>query len=161
MSEMTTPTEFDQGVPDQPDGIQAENTDDNRIPAPDAAAARVVEFVKWFGDGSLTLPPNYPDEAGPALYMRDLCALACAVQHGYRAEAPSRCLHQPLAARPAPVVSGEDLVDMVAQALADDWNPGRDPILTAMFRDYARTALDALGITVADTPAADDEGGRE
>ena len=29
----------------------------------------------------------------------------------------------------------------VARALADDWNPDRDPILTAMFRDYAATIL--------------------
>lgn len=32
-------------------------------------------------------------------------------------------------------------VEDVARALADDWNPDRDPILTAMFRDYAQTVL--------------------
>lgn len=83
---------------DQPDGIQSDTTDDNRIPSPAAAAARVVEFVKWFGDGEvwdrtpLGDPPIYPV---PPLYARDLCALACAVQHGYRADMPSRCLHDP------------------------------------------------------------------
>ena len=30
-----------------------------------------------------------------------------------------------------------------AQALADDWNPDRDPVLTAMFSDYSATALTA------------------
>lgn len=30
-------------------------------------------------------------------------------------------------------------VDELAQAMADDWNPHRDPVLTAMFRDYAST----------------------
>lgn len=34
--------------------------------------------------------------------------------------------------------------ETVARALADDWNPDRDPILTAMFRDYAQTVLTAL-----------------
>ncbi|MGW8565676.1 hypothetical protein [Isoptericola sp. NPDC055881] len=34
--------------------------------------------------------------------------------------------------------------ETVAEALADDWNPSRDPILTAMFRDYADTATHAL-----------------
>ena len=33
--------------------------------------------------------------------------------------------------------------DQLAALLADDWNPDRDPILTAMFRDYAQTILDA------------------
>ena len=30
-----------------------------------------------------------------------------------------------------------------AKALADDWNPDRDPVLTAMFSDYSATALAA------------------
>ena len=34
-------------------------------------------------------------------------------------------------------------VDQLAALLADDWAPDRDPILTAMFRDYAQTILDA------------------
>ena len=33
--------------------------------------------------------------------------------------------------------------DQLAELLADDWSPDRDPILTAMFRDYAQTILDA------------------
>ena len=33
--------------------------------------------------------------------------------------------------------------DQLAALLADDWNPDRDPILTAMFRDYAQTILAA------------------
>ena len=31
--------------------------------------------------------------------------------------------------------------DQLAELLADNWNPDRDPILTAMFRDYAQTIL--------------------
>ena len=33
--------------------------------------------------------------------------------------------------------------DQLAALLADDWNPDRDPILTAMFRDYAQTIIAA------------------
>jgi hypothetical protein len=33
--------------------------------------------------------------------------------------------------------------EAAAEALADDWNPDRDPVLTAMFRDYSATALTA------------------
>lgn len=36
------------------------------------------------------------------------------------------------------------LVEKAARAMADDWNPDRDPILTAMFRDYAASALAAV-----------------
>jgi len=38
-------------------------------------------------------------------------------------------------------------LERVARALADDWNPDRDPILTAMFRDYAATAIAAMTTT--------------
>jgi len=34
-------------------------------------------------------------------------------------------------------------IEAAAKAMADDWNPDRDPILTAMFRDYAQSAVDA------------------
>ena len=34
-------------------------------------------------------------------------------------------------------------IEAGAKAMADDWNPGRDPILTAMFRDYSATAIQA------------------
>lgn len=37
-----------------------------------------------------------------------------------------------------------ELIEKAAKALADDWNPERDPILSAMFRDYAQTALCAV-----------------
>ena len=37
-----------------------------------------------------------------------------------------------------------ELIEKAAIALADDWNPERDPILSAMFRDYAQTALSAV-----------------
>lgn len=40
-------------------------------------------------------------------------------------------------------------IEQAARAMADDWNPDRDPILTAMFRDYANT-LAAAGLL---TPA--------
>ena len=33
--------------------------------------------------------------------------------------------------------------DQLAELLADDWNPDRDPILTAVFRDYAQTIIAA------------------
>ncbi len=36
------------------------------------------------------------------------------------------------------------IVEKAAKAMADDWNPERDPILTAMFCDYAQTALEAV-----------------
>lgn len=47
-------------------------------------------------------------------------------------------------------------IEKAAKALADDWNPDRDPVLTAMFRDYAHTAL----VAVADNLRAEgwDEG---
>lgn len=38
-----------------------------------------------------------------------------------------------------------DVIERAARAMADDWNPDRDPILTAMFRDYANT-LAAAGL---------------
>ena len=34
-------------------------------------------------------------------------------------------------------------LEAAAKAMADDWNPDRDPILTAMFRDHADSALAA------------------
>ena len=34
-------------------------------------------------------------------------------------------------------------IEAAAKAMADDWNPDRDPILTAMFRDHADSALAA------------------
>ena len=37
----------------------------------------------------------------------------------------------------------EAAIKAAAQALADDWNPDRDPVLTAMFSDYSATALTA------------------
>src|SRR5699024_2285979 len=37
----------------------------------------------------------------------------------------------------------EAAIEAAARAMADDWNPDRDPILTAMFRDYAQSAVDA------------------
>jgi len=43
----------------------------------------------------------------------------------------------------------DEQVEKAAQAMADDWNPDRDPILTAMFRDYANTVLVAVGPTIA------------
>ena len=35
------------------------------------------------------------------------------------------------------------VVEAGAKALADDWNPDREPVLTAMFSDYSATALTA------------------
>lgn len=34
-------------------------------------------------------------------------------------------------------------IEAAAKAMSDDWNPDRDPILTAMHRDYAASAIDA------------------
>ena len=40
-------------------------------------------------------------------------------------------------------MSDTEAREKLAALLADDWNPERDPILTAMFRDYAHTILAA------------------
>ena len=37
----------------------------------------------------------------------------------------------------------EAAIKAAAQAMADGWNPDRDPVLTAMFSDYSATALTA------------------
>lgn len=55
---------------------------------------------------------------------------------------------------PAPSVVPDAAVDAVARALADDWNPGRDPVVTAMFRDYAHTALTAALPFLTAAPSA-------
>ena len=34
-------------------------------------------------------------------------------------------------------------IDAAAEAMATDWNPDRDPVLTAMFRDYSVSAIAA------------------
>ena len=51
--------------------------------------------------------------------------------------------------------------DQLAALLADDWNPDRDPILTAMFRDYAQTILDAGWRPPARTVTTVEERARE
>ena len=43
----------------------------------------------------------------------------------------------------------DEAVEKAAKAMADDWNPERDPILSAMFRDYAATALEAAAPLIA------------
>ena len=52
-------------------------------------------------------------------------------------------------------------IEQAARAMADDWNPDRDPILTAMFRDYANTlaaaGLLALSGSFASTKPSDAE----
>lgn len=48
-------------------------------------------------------------------------------------------------------------VEAAAEAMADDWNPERDPILTAMFRDYASSAIRAaLPLILAQVEATDE-----
>ena len=47
-----------------------------------------------------------------------------------------------------------DVIERAARAMADDWNPDRDPILTAMFRDYANTLAAAGLLTPSDTFAS-------
>ena len=37
-------------------------------------------------------------------------------------------------------------VERAAEAMADDWNPDRDPVLSAMFRDYAQSALASIDV---------------
>lgn len=105
---------------DQPDGIC---TDDMLIPAPAAAAERVHEFVSWFGDGEVwdRTPLGDIDPQDPPLYARDLAALACAALHGYRAEEPSRCLHEPTETTPAvrPLPSAQDVAQIKAEALQE------------------------------------------
>ena len=41
------------------------------------------------------------------------------------------------------------MVEAAAEAMADDWNPERDPVLSAMFRDYAVSALEAAAPIIA------------
>lgn len=62
-------------VPDQPDGIDAE---DYVLPDPVRAAARVIAFVSEFGDGIVEMVSDRAGELYP-LYARDLEALAKAV----------------------------------------------------------------------------------
>ena len=38
----------------------------------------------------------------------------------------------------------DETIETAARALDDAWNPDRYPVLAAMFRDYAQTALDAV-----------------
>lgn len=64
-----------------------------------------------------------------------------------------------LAARPAPVVSTADVEKAIDAVLATPADPMGDPRETAR-RDVLAVAR-ALGITVADAPAVDDEGGQE
>lgn len=49
----------------------------------------------------------------------------------------------------------EEAVEAAAKAMSDDWNPGRDPVLTAMFRDYAMSALTAAAPLIAAQATAD------
>lgn len=63
-------------------------------------------------------------------------------------------IHDPSVPAPAPSVVPESAVEAVARALSDDWNPGRDPVLTAMFRDYAHTALTAALPLLTAAPSA-------
>lgn len=65
---------------------------------------------------------------------------------------PVVVLHDP-SAPVVPVVS-DAAVEAAARALADDWNPGRDPVLTAMFRDYAATAVAAALPFLGAAPSA-------
>ena len=58
------------------------------------------------------------------------------------------------AALTATSVVPEAVFEAVARALSDDWNPGRDPVLTAMFRDYAHTALTAALPFLTAAPSA-------
>ncbi len=66
-----------------------------------------------------------------------------------------------LAAHPAPETETDTrreddaLVETVARALADDWNPDRDPVLTAMFRDYAQTAVTTVLAVLPAPPVVD------
>ena len=46
------------------------------------------------------------------------------------------------------------MVEAAAEAMADDWNPERDPVLSAMFRDYAVSALEAAAPFIADARTA-------
>ena len=46
------------------------------------------------------------------------------------------------------------VIERAARAMADDWNPDRDPILTAMFRDYANTLAAAGLLAPSDTFAS-------
>lgn len=44
---------------------------------------------------------------------------------------------------PIDALLADETVRAIARAMSDDWNPDRDPVLTAMFQDYAQTATRA------------------
>ena len=58
---------------DQPPEVDVHD-DAKRLPPPESAAKRVIEFISWWGDGQIN-----EHEAGPPLYARDLSAIASAV----------------------------------------------------------------------------------
>lgn len=58
---------------DQPPGVDVHDRD-KQFPPVSEAAARVLEFVAWFGDGRVL--PGGPLPDGPALFARDLEAVA-------------------------------------------------------------------------------------
>lgn len=69
-------------------------------------------------------------------------------------------LEAALAARPAPVVSAEAVIEYVARVINDPKYGHDAEWLRLNLRASHLRRIAALGITVADTPAADDEGGQ-
>jgi hypothetical protein len=57
--------------PNQPDGIDEQTS---KVPNPNRAAARVEEFLRWYGDGRIELL-DMDEVSDPPLYSRDLEAL--------------------------------------------------------------------------------------
>ena len=136
-------TKKETSLPDQPNGICARSDDDMRLPSPRAAAERVVAYVRETGDGL------YDEQGGKPLYARDLTALGCAVLHGYRADAPGRCLHDPV----ADVISAADAEIVRLQGeLARSEAAGADLIAQRRAHDVARTAAEVALANVEDDP---------
>lgn len=64
-------TEIDRNEhPDDPPGIDPATQD---MPLVAEAAERVIEFIKWFGDGRVFVDPD--ESSAPPLYARDMEAL--------------------------------------------------------------------------------------
>lgn len=107
------------------------------VAAPDEREA-ITALARTFWNGWLSAKDA--DSAGQA-------------QAGFNALVPA------LAARPAPVVSGEAVRD-AARWLAESWGKspsGRNNFVASNALSITRNLVGALGLTVADAPAADDE----
>lgn len=71
--------------PDDPPGIDPTTSD---MPLVADAAERVIEFIKWFGDGRVFVDPE--ERTAPPLYARDMEALTRLVTRPESGAIPTR-----------------------------------------------------------------------